>query len=79
MQQSLDFWKESSIECLENRIWVELRENVKHKIDCKITVYVPCEKVTLKHYGGMWDLSKKTEKSETKISKAALSELFQMG
>ena len=44
----------------------------------KIPVYVPCEKITLKWYGGIWDLRQKKEKSETKISKAALSELFKM-
>ena len=66
------------IECLENTNGVELVDNVSPKRACKIPVYVPCEKITVKHYGGMWETSKKKRKSETKIPKAALSELFKM-
>ena len=77
MQPSLDFWIDLGIDCLENKIGVELGENVRPKITSKIPIYVPCEKITVKYHDRMWDPSQK-RKSETKISKAALSEPFKM-
>ena len=38
----------------------------------------PCEQVTLNQCCGKWDSSLKIGKRETKISKAALLELFEM-
>ena len=35
-------------------------------------------KITVKCYGGMWDLSKKKGEIETKISKSALSKIFKI-
>ena len=67
-----------AIECLENSIEVGLGDNGKPKRTSEIPIYVPCEKITVKHHGGMWDPSKKKGKSETKISEAALSEIFKM-
>ena len=55
-----------------------MRENVGPKITCKVPLYVPREKITVKHHGGMWDTSKKTGKSETKILKSVLSKLFKL-
>ena len=66
VQPSLDFSRELSIECLENKIGLELGDNGKTKISCKIPIYVYCENVTVKHYGRMWNPSKKMGKSETK-------------
>ena len=54
-QPSMDFWREFSIECPDNTIGVELGDNVIPKIACKITIYFPCDKFTVKHYGGVWD------------------------
>ena len=53
-------------------------DNGRPKRTSKISIYVPCEQIIAKHHGGMWDPSKKKEKSETEISKAALSEIFKM-
>ena len=53
VQPSLDVWRELLIECLENTIGVKLRDNIKHKRDYKITIYVPCDKVTVKQYERM--------------------------
>ena len=78
VQPILDFCRALAIECLENTIGVEFGDNVKPKRDCKIPVYVPSDKIAVKHYGGMWDPSKKKERSERKISKPALSELLKM-
>ena len=53
VQPSLDFWSALAIECLENKIGVELGDNGRPKRSFKVTVYAPCEKTTVKHYGGM--------------------------
>ena len=42
-------------------------------------IYVPWDKITVTHHGGMWGPSPKKGKSETKISISTLSELFKMG
>ena len=55
VQPSLYFWRDFTIECLENTIGVELEDNGRPKITSKIPIYVPYEKITLKHHGGMWD------------------------
>ena len=78
VQPSLYFWRALTIECLENTIGVELGDNGWPKRACKIPVYVPWEKTTVKHCGRMLGQSKKKGKSETKVSKAALSELLKM-
>ena len=52
--------------------------NVQPKSDFKIPEYAPSEKVTVKQYDGMWDLSKKKDKSETKTSKTDPSELLKI-
>ena len=49
------FLERISIECLDNKIGVELGDNVTTKIACKIPIYFPCDKFTVKHYGGVWD------------------------
>ena len=77
VQTSMNFWKALAIGRHVNKIVVKLGQNGKHKRTSKLPIYVPCEKITVKHYGGMWDTSKKI-KSEIEISKAALSELFEM-
>ena len=46
------------IECLENKIGLELVENRRPKRVCKIPAHAPFEQVIVKHYGGMWDLRK---------------------
>ena len=67
-----------AIECPENKIVVELGDNGRHNRTSKLLIYFPCEKITVKQHGGMWYPSKKKGKSETKISKAALSEIFKI-
>ena len=78
VQPSLYFQRYLAIYCLENTIGVELGDNELTKGAYKLTIYVPCEKITVKQNGGMWYPSKKKEKSETEISKAALSEILEM-
>ena len=51
VQPSLDFWRSLSIECLENKIGVELLENRRPNRTCKIPIYVPCGKIIVKHHG----------------------------
>ena len=53
VQPSLDFQRALAIECLENKIGVELGQNGRPKSTSKITFYVPCDKITVKHHGGM--------------------------
>ena len=55
-----------AIECLDNTIGFELRDNGRPKIIYKLPIYVPCEKIIVKHYGGMWDPNKKKEKLKQK-------------
>ena len=76
VQPSLDFWRAFAIECLENTIGVEFGGNGRPKRTSKLPIYVPCEQITVKQHGGMWDPRRKKEKSEIEISKLALSELF---
>ena len=53
------FCRALAIECIDNNIGVELGDNSQRKITCKTLVCVPCDKFTVKHYGGMWDPIKK--------------------
>ena len=62
VQPSLDFWRSLAIECLENTIGFELGDNGQPQKTSKIPIYVPCEKITVKHHGRMWDPSKKRKK-----------------
>ena len=54
VQPSMDFWRALEIDFLKNTIGVELGENVIPKTTSKLPRYVPCEKITVKHHGGMW-------------------------
>ena len=58
-QPSLDSLRALEIECLANKIGVELKDNRLHKRDIKISVYVRFEKFTVKHSSGMGDPIKK--------------------
>ena len=69
VQPSLNFRRALAIECLENTIGVELGENGRPKRTSKIPIYVPCERITVKHHGGMRDPSKKKEKVKQKYQK----------
>ena len=62
VQPSLDFQRALAMECLENTIRVELEENGQPNRIFKSLICVPCEKITVKHHGGMWGPSKKREK-----------------
>ena len=62
VQPSLDFQRALAIECLENKIGVELGQNGRPKSTSKITFYVPCDKITVKHHGRMWDPIRKGKK-----------------
>ena len=53
VQPSIDFWIFLGIEFLENTIGVGLGKNGLPKKAPKIPVYVPCEKITVKHHGKM--------------------------
>ena len=59
VQPSLDFQRALAMECLENKIRVELGENRKSNRIFKSLICVPSEKITVKHHGGMWGPSKK--------------------
>ena len=59
VQPSLYFWRDLAIYCLENTIGVELGENGRPKRNAKIPIYVRCEKITVKHHGGICDQNKK--------------------
>ena len=59
VQPSLYFWRALTIYFLENKIDFELVDNGRPKRTCKILIYDPCEKITVKRYGRMWDTSKK--------------------
>ena len=69
VQPSIYFMRYLSIECLENTIGVELVYNVQPKRTYKIYMYVPCEKIIVKHHGGMWGPSKTNEKWKHKYQK----------
>ena len=43
--------------------------NVLPKRTYKIPIYVPCEKIKVKHHGVMWDPSQKKEKVKQKYQK----------
>ena len=62
VQTSLYFRRGLVIQCLENTIWFELGDNGRPKRYSKIPIYVPCEKITVKHHGGMWYTSNKLQK-----------------
>ena len=78
MQTHLDFRADLVIECLENTIGVEFGENGRPNKTSKIRIYIPCDKIKVKHHGRMWGPSKINIKSDTKISKGVLYELFKM-
>ena len=67
VQPSLDFWRALAIECLENKIEFELGENGRPNRIPKLPIYVPCEKITVKHHGGMWHQSKKWKNGNRNI------------
>ena len=56
VQPILDFQRALAIECLNNTIGAELGDNGRPNQTSKIPMYVPCEKITIKQHGGMWDL-----------------------
>ena len=58
VQPSLYFQIYLAIKCLDNTIGVELMDIILPKRTSKIPIYVPCEKIKLKHHGRMWDLRK---------------------
>ena len=66
VQPGLDFQRVLEIECLENTIGVKLGDNGRPKRSCKIPICVPCDKMTVKHHGGMWDTSKKNRNKNIK-------------
>ena len=72
VKPSLHFRRDLEIECLENTIEVELRDNGWPKRTCKMPIYVPCEKITVKHHGGMWDPIKKGKKRNKYIKRNAV-------
>ena len=41
-------------------------KNGRPKRNSKITIYVPCEKITVKHHGGIWIQAKRMEKVKQK-------------
>ena len=69
VQPSMSFWRALEIECHENKIVFELGENGQPNITYKLTIYVPCEKITVKHHGGMWYQSKKWKNGKQKYQK----------
>ena len=54
VKPSLDFWRALLIYCLDNTIGFELWDNVQPNRTYKIPIYFPCERITVKHHGGMW-------------------------
>ena len=59
---------------------MELGDNVITKIACKIPIYIPCDKFTVKHYGGMWDpIKKKRKKVKQKYQKQHCQNYFRCG
>ena len=79
VQPSLNFWRALEIECLENKIVFELEENGQPKRTSKITIYVPCDKITVKHHGGMWDPNKKRKKVKQKYQKQCCQKYSKCG
>ena len=65
VQPHMDFRRYLSTQCVENTSWIVLGHNGQYKISCKVPLYTPCEKNTVKHYGRMQDTSLKKGKSET--------------
>ena len=78
LKPSMEFLRSSEIEFLENKIRVKLRDNGWPKISWKMLKYVPFKQVTMKHYGGKWDSSKKKGNKWNRNSKSALSKIFHM-
>ena len=58
VQPSLYFLIYLAIECLKKKIGYELGQNRLPKRTSKIPIYVLCEKISVKHHGGMWEPSK---------------------
>ena len=69
VEPSLYFWRVLAIECLENTIGVELRDNGRPVRTSKIPIYVPCEQIVVKHHGRMWDPSRKSKEVKQKYQK----------
>ena len=69
VQPSLYFQRYFAIECLENKIGVESGQNGLPNRIYKLPMYVNCEKITVKHHGGMCDPKKNKGKVEQKYQK----------
>ena len=70
VKPSLDFWRELSIECLDNKIGVELGYQKKPKRVCKIPIYVYCEKLQWYTMARCVIRAKKGEKGNKNIKSA---------
>ena len=62
VKPSIYLWRSLEIKGLENTTVVKLGDKVRPRIACRILVYIPCEKITVKHYGRMRYPSKKKRK-----------------
>ena len=51
--------------------WVGMWDNGIPEIACKIPIYIPSEKFTVKHYGVMWDPIKTKQKNWSKNIKSS--------
>ena len=80
VQPSMDFWRALEIDFLKNTIGVEFRENIRPKRTSRLPSCVPCDKIEVKHRGGIWYPSFKKVKSKKvqkqNYEKQNLSELF---
>ena len=56
VQTNMDFCRYLAIKCLENTFGVELCDDGQPNITSKLPIYVPCEKIIVKHHGGIWVL-----------------------
>ena len=68
----MDFGIALAIYFLENTIEVELGGNVQHQRTSKLPIYVPCEKIIVKHCGGLWGPSKKWKKRNINIKSSVV-------
>ena len=59
VQPNIDVLRFFPIESLESTIGSELGDNGRLNRTCKMPLYFPCEKFSVKHHGRMWDLRKK--------------------
>ena len=69
VRTSFYFWRALEIYLIENKIGVELGKIGRPKRTYKLPIYVPCEKITVKHHGRMWDPNKKWKKVKQKYQK----------